>query len=101
MSKLSKADKALNDLFDRRKTNKQGYDSIIALLRKLGAEVDESRKGSNVFIIMNRKTDGSETRVTNFHKPHPGKEVKPYVVKNLRVFLEELGYWPLSESNES
>lgn len=91
---MTKADKALKDLFDKRKTNNQVYESTISLLKKLGAEVDESRKGSNIFIVMSSKGEESEKRMTNFHKPHPVKELKPYVVKNLRAFLEELGYWP-------
>ncbi len=73
---------------------------LVALLRKLGAEVDESRKGSNVVIIMNHKEDENDKRVTNLHRPHPGKELKPYAVKNLRSFLEDLGYWPLEDENE-
>ena len=94
---MTKTKKALSDLFDRAKTKKQVYDSVVALLRSLGAEVDESRKGSNVVIIMNHKEDENDKSVTNLHRPHPGKELKPYAVKNLRTFLESLGYWPLEE----
>ena len=97
---MSKIDKALKDLFDRRKTNNQVYEQVIATLKKLGAEVDESRKGSNVLIFMKDKRNPAEEQATNLHRPHPGKELKPYAVKNLRRFLEDLNYWPPGGDDE-
>jgi hypothetical protein len=96
---MGKKDKALTDLFDRRKTEKMKFRTIISLLKSLGAEVDDSREGSSVFISM-RSRNGDETRIYNFHKPHPEKEVKAYVVRALRDFLQVLGYWPANPEEE-
>ena len=35
--------------------------------------------------------------VITFHRPHPGKEAKPYQVKDARNFLAALGFIPGKE----
>ena len=32
--------------------------------------------------------------VATFHRPHPGKDAKPYQVRDARTFLEEIGVTP-------
>lgn len=95
---MSKKDKLLRELFDPNKTKKIKFTSIISLLESLGAEVDQSRKGSNVFVSLKPKDRAGDPRMYNFHKPHPEKEAKAYVVRALREFLEVLGYWPTNDS---
>jgi len=49
-----------------------------------------------------RTTEGAGSRVrfelagvvASFHRPHPGKEAKPYQVRDARVFLEKAGVKP-------
>jgi hypothetical protein len=49
-----------------------------------------------------RTVEGSGSRVcfelqgvvATFHRPHPGKEAKPYQVRDARCFLEQAGIKP-------
>lgn len=59
---------------------------IEALLISLGCEIIEGN-GSRVAF----KRDG---RRADFHRPHPGKEAKPYQIRLAREFLESLGVTP-------
>ena len=56
---------------------------IEALLMALGAIKDE-KSGSSVTFELNQKT-------TTIHRPHPGKEVHRYQVRNIRNFLKRAG----------
>jgi len=56
---------------------------IEALFISLGVRVVEGR-GSRIRFEMHNK-------VATFHRPHPGKEAKPYQVRDARRFLELLG----------
>ena len=57
------------------------WPKVEKLLVALGAEVEES-KGSGVSFLLN----GVQA---NFHRPHPTKETKKYVIKRLREFLNK------------
>ena len=59
---------------------------IEALFAVLGCEIIEGG-GSRVAF----KRDGLRA---DFHRPHPGKEAKPYQVRAAREFLEALGVTP-------
>jgi len=59
---------------------------IEALFVALGCEIIEG-DGSRVAF----KRDGLRA---DFHRPHPGKEAKPYQVRMAREFLEALGEKP-------
>lgn len=62
------------------------WDNIEALLKNIGCEVIEG-DGSRVgFELANHRID--------FHRPHPGKEAKPYQVKAAKDFLKLLGVTP-------
>ncbi len=37
--------------------------------------------------------------VLNAHRPHPGKEAKPYQLRDVRQFLEGLGVTPDREGS--
>ena len=59
---------------------------IESLLVALGCELIEGR-GSRVGFKK------GELRA-DFHRPHPGKEAKPYQVRAVREFLRQLGVEP-------
>lgn len=62
---------------------------IEALLLACGCEVCEGRGSRIAFAKGKSKMDA--------HRPHPGKEAKPYQVRNARSFLENIGVTPDEE----
>lgn len=74
------------------------FAEAVGLLRSLGADVDESRRGSRVNVSIANKNPADNqtvpTRVMSFHKPHPGKELKRYQIEEIRDFLQGAGYDP-------
>lgn len=66
------------------------YEDAMALLRALGASVDEGRRGSRVAVTL-------RGAVASLHRPHPAKELKRYQVRDLRDFLAGLGVMPDTE----
>ncbi len=56
---------------------------IESLLLALGARIIEG-DGSRVRFLLNGV-------IATFHKPHPGKEAKPYQVRDVRAFIERAG----------
>ena len=59
---------------------------IVSLLKAVGV-IAEKCRGSRVSF-----TKGANS--LHAHRPHPGKEAKPYFVKAVREFLIELGVTP-------
>ncbi|MBF0342168.1 MAG: type II toxin-antitoxin system HicA family toxin [Magnetococcales bacterium] len=62
------------------------WDRIESLLAALGAEVIEGNGSRVGFRLQGERAD--------FHRPHPGKEAKPYQVRATREFLERIGVKP-------
>ncbi len=60
--------------------------AIEALLVALGAEVTEGN-GSRVRVVL-----GGVRAV--FHRPHPQKEAKRYLVRDVRDYLKQAGFTP-------
>lgn len=60
------------------------WTDAMALLRSLGAEIDEKRAGARVAIAL-------KDRVGVLHRPHPGNEMKKRSVEALRKLLDEAG----------
>jgi len=60
------------------------WKDVVALLKHPGATLDESAEGSRVHAELN----GAESVL---HRPHPQKEIKQYVVRDLREFLGTAG----------
>jgi hypothetical protein len=82
----SRHQKTLAAIFANTTPKTLAWDSIEALLKNIGCEVIEG-DGSRVgFELNNRRFDS--------HRPHPGKEAKPYQVKAVREFLKLLGVTP-------
>lgn len=59
---------------------------IEALFLAFGAEMIEGRGSRVAFFLNGARAD--------FHRPHPGKEAKPYQVRDARAFLEQAGVKP-------
>ena len=73
-------------LFSRpTKTNIKWVD-IESLMMAVGATVKEG-EGSRIRI-------NKGLHVLTAHRPHPGKEARPYQVVDARIFLETLGIKP-------
>jgi hypothetical protein len=62
------------------------WSRIESLFVALGADIIEGN-GSRVRFVLNEV-------VGSFHRPHPGKEAKPYQVRDARYFLEQAGVTP-------
>lgn len=60
--------------------------AIERLLVSVGCRTIEA-KGSAVRFEL-------DTFVIRFHRPHPGKEAKPYQVRDARLFLSKIGIKP-------
>ena len=59
---------------------------VVAMLKNCGAEFTE-RAGSRVAFTLGGRT-------LHLHRPHPGKELRPYMVFDVRNFLVEVGMTP-------
>lgn len=82
----SKHRKTLGAIFSTPVPASLEWSRIEALFVALGAEVIEG-SGSRVgFRLQGERAD--------FHRPHPGKEAKPYQVRATREFLERIGVKP-------
>lgn len=62
------------------------WSRIEALFVALGAEVIEGAGSRVGFRLQGERAD--------FHRPHPGKEAKPYQIRATREFLERIGVKP-------
>jgi len=69
------------------------WTDIVSLLKALSVTVEKGR-GSRVHF-----TKGANS--LHAHRPHPGKEVKPYFVKAVREFLMESGVTPEYEEQDN
>jgi hypothetical protein len=62
------------------------WNAIEVLLVAAGARTIEGR-GSRVRFVCGKA-------VVTFHRPHPGKDARPYQVRDARGFLEAIGVTP-------
>lgn len=81
----SKQTKTLKAIFSR-PTPVVEWAAIENLLVAVGCKVVEG-SGSRVRFE-------AQGLVATFHRPHPGKEAKPYQVRDARDFLSQLGIKP-------
>jgi len=82
----SKQRKMLEAIFSKRISKTLPWDEIESLLQAVGCEIEE-REGSAVVFDKNGQ-------VFHAHRPHPQKEVKSYVIKEVRAYLERIGEKP-------
>jgi hypothetical protein len=78
--------KTLAAIFSRPTPRTLVWDDIKALLKNIGCEVIEGDGSRIGFELENHRID--------FHRPHPGKEAKPYQIKAVREYLKNLGVTP-------
>lgn len=81
---MTRLDKLLEKLQNKRAT--WTWNELCSLLTKLGYEQEEGN-GSRV-----KFDNGNAEDLINLHKPHPGNEVKTYVVRQVREKLENGGF---------
>jgi hypothetical protein len=82
----SKQRKTLEAIFAKRIPKTLPWNDIESLLMAVGCELEE-REGSAVVF----DKDGE---IFHAHRPHPQKEVMPYVIKEVRAYLERTGEKP-------
>jgi hypothetical protein len=78
-----KHDETLNAIFAKPVRANINWKDVESMLEALGAEITEG-EGSRVCVVLNG-------RKAVYHRPHPQKETKKYVVRQLRDFLHEAG----------
>ncbi|MDR2893522.1 MAG: type II toxin-antitoxin system HicA family toxin [Deltaproteobacteria bacterium] len=78
--------KTLTAIFASPTPKNLAWADIESLLLALDCKLIEGSGSRIAFIRDGRKAD--------FHRPHPGKEAKPYQVRNARDFLNTLGVRP-------
>jgi hypothetical protein len=78
--------KTLQAIFDEPLPKNLEWRRIEALLVTIGCQVVEGH-GSRVRFA-------KEGHIATFHRPHPAKEAKPYQLRDVRQFLENLGVRP-------
>ena len=81
-----KHSKTLQAIFERPTSSSVKWQSLVGLMKEIGCEVEE-REGSRVGFVF-----GDDEVV--LHKPHPGNELKKYVVEQLRNYFRNKGIKP-------
>jgi len=82
----SRQRKTLAAIFSNPVPKTVAWDDFVALLVALGCDMEKDAGSHCAFRRENQKAD--------FHKPHPGKELKPYQVRDARAFLVKIGIEP-------
>lgn len=82
----SKNKKTLKAIFEEPIRSDIRWNDIEKLVKDLGGNIKQGR-GSRVMFELSGK-------IGRFHQPHPHSEIKRYVVKDLRDFLEKAGISP-------
>ena len=91
----SKQRKTLENIFSRPIPKNLSWGDIESLLRAVGCKVVEG-EGSRVSFryMIEHENRLNEVIQGDFHRPHPGKEAKPYQVKKAAAFLAKIGQLP-------
>lgn len=64
------------------------WDELVSMLRGFGYEL-RTNQGGSIRSFYNQNTGHT---IRNVHKPHPGNEIKTYLVKEIRETLTQEGY---------
>jgi hypothetical protein len=78
--------KTLQAIFARLTPASLEWRRIEALFVALGVQTIEGRGSRVTFFLNGRRAE--------FHRPHPGKEAKPYQMRGARAFLTQAGAIP-------
>ena len=92
----SKQRKTLEAIFAKRIPKTLPWNDIESLFKAIGCKIIEG-DGSRVsfrYTIVYADDRKDEVAQGDFHRPHPGKEAKPYQVKKAAVFLTKIGLLP-------
>jgi len=87
MLKNKKQQETLRRIFEKPTPNNILWRDIESLLRHLGFAI--RYQGGSVFHV-----SGTGCKPINVHRPHPGNQTYPVVVKTIRRYLEEMGIRP-------
>jgi hypothetical protein len=82
----SKQRKTLEAIFSLPTPKNLTWDDLVSLFRALDCDIEKGDGSRFAFRRNNQKTD--------FHRPHPGKELKRYQVEDARTFLTKIGVKP-------
>ena len=82
---MAQAEKLLEKLRAKPTPNDFRWDELVVVLRHLGY-VMLANKGSRRRFYNQEKDD-----MIQLHQPHPGSEVRPCYIKEIREKLEEMG----------
>ena len=82
----SKQRKTLEAIFSHPAPKNLAWDDLISLLRAIDCDMVKDGGSHFAFRRDNHKAD--------FHRPHPGKELKRYQVEDARTFLIKIGVTP-------
>lgn len=86
---MSKKEKLLNRFLETPPRSDLTFDDLESLLGKMGfSKIDGS--GSAVKFYHQEKDV-----LINLHRPHPGNELKTYLVKQIQQKLKEVTQWPI------
>ena len=86
ISMNSKQKRTLAAIFSAPTPKNLTWSECVSLLKACGCDVVEG-DGSRVSFV-------KDDLVLHLHKPHPQKECKPYMVRQMRGHLEDLGVKP-------
>jgi len=91
----SKQRKILESITSRPTPKNLIWNDVESLFKAVGCKVIEG-EGSRVSFRYTIKHEDRPDEVVqgDFHRPHPGKEAKPYQIKKAAVFLSKIGYLP-------
>jgi hypothetical protein len=91
----SKQRKTLEAIFFKPAPKNLLWNDIESLFKSINCQMEEGA-GSRVSFRYTVKHDGKpdEEVQGDFHRPHPGKEAKPFQVKKVVVFLLKTGQLP-------
>jgi len=79
--------KTLDSIFSHPTSGNVKWIDVVSMLKALGAEVDESREGSRVGIVL-------KGNAVIQHKPHPSPSMDKGAIASLRKFLIDCGVQP-------
>ena len=82
----NKQRKTLAAIFTNPPPKTLAWDDLVSLLFALGCDMDKDGGSHCAFRRDGKKAD--------FHRPHPGKDLKPYQVRDARDFLVKIGVEP-------